>query len=196
MTLSRYARSGLLLLLLSVIGAGLYLYQNLGSILHHQVRQSLQEYGVEDYKLERPRLVDGLFKVDWLWLRGSYDNHTYEAALTSLAIHYNWRVLLSGKVQSVSLSNLDITVHQTTSTPILDPDPGPTEFDIESLLPQTFASQLPLQALDIREWKVDYRSPEILNVVATGNLLYRGHLEVAAETTLGGSDITVALRTG
>ena len=101
MTRSPYARPSLLLLFIGVIGLGLYLYRNLDSILQHQVRQFLQEYGVEDYQLEKPRLAEGLLAVDRLWLRGSYDNYAYEAELSSLEVRYNWRALLTLKVQTV-----------------------------------------------------------------------------------------------
>jgi hypothetical protein len=190
---SRYARLGLALLLTGFVGVALYLYQNLDAILRHQVQQSLQEYGVEDYTLEKPRLGNGRIKVDRLWLRGNYDLYAYEATLTSLEIRYEWHLFLQRKVQSISLSDLDITVHQATSA--FKPEPGPGNFAIGSLLPQTLLAQLPLQTLDIGRWKLDFRSPGIPDVLATGNLLYSGHLEVAAKSTLGGSDFAVALRT-
>ena len=193
MTLSRYARPALLLLFLGFVGLGLYLYKNLDSILQHQIRQSLQEYGVEDYRLENPRLTEGLIAADRLWLHGNYDNHAYEAELRSIEVHYDWRALLTFNVQSISMSALDIAVYQTSPAP--DLNQSPADFDLQSLLPQELVSQLPLQALDIREWTVDYRSSGIPNLFATGKLLYRGHLEVVAQTVLGGSDITLALQT-
>jgi hypothetical protein len=99
MTLSRQFRYGLLLLLAGLLGAGVYLYQNLDAILQYQIGQSLREFGVADFELENLRLNQGQFKVDRFSLHGIYEDYRYEAAVTSLEIRYDWRVLLTRKAQ-------------------------------------------------------------------------------------------------
>ena len=195
MTLSRYSRIGLLLLLVGFFGFGLYLYQNLDTILQHQIRQSLRKFGVEDYELKNPRLNQGRFKVDRFWLRGNYENFGYEATATSMEVRYDWRALLTRKVQSVSLSDLDVTVHQTASASGPDTVSDPTDLNIENLLPQKLTSQLPLQTLDIGKWKIDFQPLENRNYTATGKLLYQKHLDLSIKMAMANRNITVVVET-
>lgn len=195
MTLPRHFRYSLLLLLLGLLWAGVHLYRNLDAILQYQIGQSLREFGVVGFELENSRLNQGLFKVDRVSLHGNYGNYSYQAAVTSLEIRYDWRVLLTRKVQSVNLSELDITIYQVVAPTDFDVSSDSKDINIDDLLPQNVTSQIPAQELDIRKWKLHFRSLANRDYFATGKLLYQEQLELLIKTAMARRDITVVLET-
>jgi hypothetical protein len=99
-------------------------------------------------------------------------------------------VLISEKLQSVTLSRLELTVEQTKS----HSNPDPSVLNLNELLPQEVIEQLPAQTLQIRQWNVEYRSPDATLLSARGDLLVAERLDLYLETTLADSDIAVTLR--
>jgi hypothetical protein len=192
MTLFRFALYCLVLLLLCLLGAGIYISQNLPSLAAQQAKKYLQEYGVEDLDFEEFAVSDKHFSATRLWLRGKRDGLAFEATLSSLAIDYDWRMLFNGQLQSVVLSKLDIALEETTASTA---SPA-TTVNIESLLPQPLIAQLPLQSLEITKWNLEYRSPGLPLIAATGDLLIEEQLRLHLETSHLGSHITAELRTG
>jgi len=195
MSLSRPARVGLLLLLL-LVAAGAYLYRNLDAILGRQVRATLLAYGVADYRLEEPRLAAGSFSARALWLRGNYGGHTYELTLESPEVRYDWRTLLTRRAQSVRLSGLDLAIERTGPAAPQGPGDEPVVIATGSLLPQAILAGLPVQALDIGDLRIAYRAPGLPDLLVTGKILYRDHLEATLHTALAGGDLSLAVTSG
>jgi hypothetical protein len=107
---------GLVLLgVLVVVGGGIYLSQNLPQLLRLHAARVLQHYGVDDIAFEGLHISHTTASVDSLQLRGSYNNLRYQASVGSGALHYNWRGLLTGTVDSVALSSLDVSIVQTAA---------------------------------------------------------------------------------
>ncbi len=127
---------------------------------------------------------------DKLRLLGEYEGLTYDAKLSSLEVRYDWRMLISRQVQSVTLSGLDLAVEQKTSSP----DKDPIVLNVKSML-QDLIAQLPVQALRIMQWNLDYRPQGGPVRSAKGHLLVAGHLELQFEAAVAGGEFTVALRT-
>jgi hypothetical protein len=119
------------------------------------------------------------FGASRLWLRGERDGLAFEATLSSLEFDYNWRMLLNGQLQSVVLSNLDIAVEKITAST----EPPASTISVENLLPQPLIAQLPLQSLEIKKWKLEYRSPGLPLIAATGSLLIEEQLNLHLETS-------------
>jgi len=192
MILARVALYCLGLLLLCLLGAGIYISQNLESLLAQQAKQYLRDFGVQDFDVEQLQLSGNRFAASRLWLRGERDGLAFEATLSSLELDYNWRMLLNGRLQSVVLSNLDLTVEEVA----VSTKPPATVLSVESLLPQPLIAQLPLQSLDVVKWNLEYRSPGLPLIVATGSLLIEDKLNLHLETTHLGSHISATLWAG
>ena len=192
MTLPRFALYCLVLLLLCLLGASIYISQNMPSLAAQQAKKYLQEYGVQDLEFEEFAVSDKHFSAARLWLRGERDGLAFEATLSSLEIDYDWRMLFNGQLQSVLLSKLDITLEETTASTA----PPATTVNVESLLPQPLIAQLPLQSLEITKWNLEYRSLGLPLIAATGSLLIKEQLRVHLETSHLGSHITAELWTG
>ncbi len=192
MTLPRFALYCLGLLLLCLLGAAIYISQNLESLLGQQAKQYLQEFGVQDIDFEQLQLSGNRFGASRLWLRGERDGLAFEATLSSLVLDYNWRMLLNGQLQSVILSNLDIAVQEITAST----KTAATAISVASLLPQPLIAQLPLQSLEIKKWNLEYRSPGLPLIAATGSLLIEEQLNLHLETSHLDSHIIADLWTG
>jgi hypothetical protein len=196
MTLSRPARVGLLLLLL-IVAAGVYLYRNLDAILERQVRKALLAYGVADYRLDEPRLAAGAFSARALWLRGNYGGHAaYELTLESPEVRYDWHILLTRRAQSVRLSRLDLAVDRTGPAAPRGPGDEPAVIAMGSLLPQQILAGLPAQAVEIGDLQIAYRAPGLPDLLVTGKLRYREHLDATLHTALAGGDLSLVVTSG
>ncbi|RLA48185.1 MAG: hypothetical protein DRQ97_04790 [Gammaproteobacteria bacterium] len=193
MTFPRSALYCIGLLLLCLLGVGIYCYQNLPLLAAQQAKRYLLEYGVQDIDFEGFDVSVNHFSAARLWLRGARDGLAFEATLSSLEIDYDWRMLLTGRLQSVVLSNLDIVLEETA----VSTEPPATTVGVEGLLPQPLIAQLPLQSLKINKWRLDYRSPELPLIAATGNLLIeKKGLRLHVKTAYLDSQITAELWTG
>jgi hypothetical protein len=192
MTTPRLALYCLGLLLLCLVGAGIYVSQNLPALLGRQAKQYLQEFGVQDLDFEQIQLSGNRFAATRLWLRGERDGLAFEATLSSLELNYDWRALLHGQLQSVALSNLDLALEQLTAST----KPAATAVSVGSLLPQPIIAQLPVQSLEIKKWNLEYRSPGLPLIAATGGLMVEEQLRLHLETSHLDSHITVDLWTG
>lgn len=190
MTRSRFFFPGFGLLLLSTVGAGFYLYQNLPELLRVQATQYLQKYGVEDIEYDGLHITRSALTLDSLVMRGAYGNYTYEARLTSGEMRYNWRVLLGAKIDSLLLSSLELSVTQTAASA----SQHSGLIVVDSLMPQQLKAKLPIKSLVINRWKLDYRAPHLQTVAASGSLLLNEHLDAQAQTTLAGGEILIRLR--
>ncbi len=150
MNRSRFFLFGLGLVLLSAVGAGVYLYQNFPELLRQQVEHYLQQSGVDEFKFEGLRVAHTDASVDTLMLRGEYENFAYRLRLTWREARYNWRTLFTGEVDSLLLTSLGISVAQigtgaNQSTGVIN---------VEQMLPRHLIEQLPLQSRAIAHWQV------------------------------------------
>ena len=178
-------------MLLLVAAAGLYLYRNLNDIMQQQVRETFDEFGVIEYRLEGPSLYSNGFAADRLRLHGRYEQYDYELSLSAPEVRYDWRSLLTGQVLSVELADLAATVIDHGSETSTDSD-EPTIIEVPSLLPQELLNTLPTQALAIETLRLDYRAPDGTTLIATGALAFRERLDLSLAMTLANSEITVS----
>ena len=190
MTRSRLVRTCLALLLLSLLAVSFYLYQPFPAILKHKAMQTLRDYGVNDIEFNGLQLTRSRLRIDKLRLLGAYQGLSFDAKLSSLEVRYDWHMLSSRQVQSVTLSGLDLALEQKTSSSGKDP----IVLNVKSML-QDVLAQLPVQALRIRQWHLDYRPQGGSVRSAKGHLLVAGHLELQFEAAVAGGEFTVALRT-
>jgi hypothetical protein len=189
MTRNRSALVGLALVLLVLAGAGLYLYQNLPALLRQQARDYLRQYGVQHVEYTRLQISSTELRINDLSLRGRYGNIMYDAQIPSAQLHYSWRVVLGEKIQSVTLSHLDLAIEQG----IDGGEPEPDSLNIEELLPQHLIALMPVQFLEIQHWNLDYRSPNLPDLSASGNLRIDEQLDLQLTTDLFDRNVAVAL---
>ena len=192
MTVARFALYCAAFFLLCLLGAGFYGYRHLPALAEQQAEIYLREYGVQDIDFEALQFSDHQFSTDKLWLRGELNGLAFEATLTSLEVNYHWRMLLDGKLQSVTLGKLNLVVEETS--PSADTASGPVSVD--SLLPQPLIAELPLQSLAIQQWHLNYQSRELPPISAMGHLLVTDKLSLHLETAHLDSHITADIWTG
>ena len=192
MTFARFVLYCFGLVLLCLLGAGIYYYQNLPSLLAQQATVYLRDYGVQDMELGQLHLSGSQVTADSLWLRGEYDGMAFEAKLSSLVVNYNWRWLLNGQLQSVSLENLNLGVEQIAASS----QPAADSISVQSLLPQPLIAQLPVKALTIKQWQLNYRAPAIPPIDASGNLLLAQRLSMQLQGAFLNTHISAEISTG
>jgi len=190
MTFSRIALLCTGLLLLSLLGLGFYGYQNLPELAARQAKVYLQEYGVQDIRFEAFEISDHDLGTQQLWLRGERDGLAFEANISSLQLAYDWRMLLNGQLQSVTLENLDLTIEEI----VPGTEPAPARVSVASFHPQPLIAQLPLQSLHIKQWTLNYRAPGAQPISIVGDLELTERLSLHLETMYLGTRIAVGIQ--
>ncbi|MCB1690680.1 MAG: hypothetical protein KDI33_19440, partial [Halioglobus sp.] len=181
---------GLGLLLLSVVGAGFYLYQHLPELLRLRAQHFAQQYGVNEIDFEGLHVSRDRAGIDTLVLRGTYENFGYEARLTAGEVIYDWRVLIGGKVDNLTVSSLDIAIVQTRESE----KQGQGAFALDAVLPHRLIAQLPLATASITRWKLTYQPLERQGISASGSLQIDQQLDAQMVTTLAGHPLQADLR--
>ena len=187
---SRYFLICLGLALLGAVGAGIYLYYNLPELLRSQAQRYLQQYGVEDIAFERLRITHNEAGVASLMLAGTYENLAYTVELESAELQYDWRVLLGGKIDDLSVASLAIAIEQTGESS--GEEQGAVALD--TLLPHRLIAQLPLESLSVPLWRIDYQSTTIQTLTASGSVFLNEHLDAQLSTALAGRDLKAELQ--
>lgn len=185
---SRFTLAALCLALIGL--AGFYLYQNLPGILKAQLNYRLQHYGVQDINYQRVQFSGNALLVDELRLHGAYGGVAYEAIADAVDLRYDWRALFAGRIQSLNVSGLQLSVTQTA----VSDQSSPVSFNIEALLPHHLIEQLPLQTLRVEDFQVSYRSANLSPLTVRGTLLLDGQLDLQLASAIAGGKIGAALR--
>jgi len=181
---SRFTLYGLGLLLLCLLGIGIYCYQNLSLIVTQQAKVYLQQYGVQDIRLQQLDVSSQQLYTNKLWLRGTRDGLIFEATLEDLELNYHWRALLNGELESVTLANLTLAIDNTTrDNTTLGNKSTTSPINTSALLPQTLLAALPLNSLIIEQWQVNYRSPDRSPILLKGNLQLAEQLHLQMEAS-------------
>lgn len=192
MTFKRFALYFSGLILICLLGAGLYLHQNLSSLVERKAGLYLAEYGVQDLEIDRLRLASRKLAVAALGIRGERDGLAFEAILGPLEISYSWRMLFNDDLPSLILDQVDVSIERiapgtaSTSDPLL----------IENLLPHSFIAQLPMDSIEVKQWRLNYRSPEMPALSAVGKLLLTDQLNLQLTARHLGGQITGRIWTG
>jgi hypothetical protein len=190
MTRSRIALYSVGLFLLGIAGAGIYLYPELPELLRLQVERSLRHYGVEQIEYEGLHLSHTDARVDTLRLRGTYGNLAYQASFTDGTLRYDWRGLLAGKVNSLSLTSVEMSVVQAAASN----SPTPGIIAVEDFLPRHLSAQLPVQSLRVEHWQASYRTPGNRAMQAHGSLVIDQHIDLHLKAQLANCAATTSLR--
>jgi hypothetical protein len=192
MTRTRFALSFIGILLAGLLALGIYGYRNLPTLLEGRAQSWLQDYGVQAIRLQPFHFDHRHFSTDKLWLRLEHEGLVVEATVSSIDIGYNWRALLLGELQAVSLAQLDLTIKAAASSDTAEA----TSIDTQSLLPQQFIDLLPLQSLDIKQLNLRYQSPDMPVLSATGSLQLNDRLHLNLESSVLGSEVSASIQAG
>jgi hypothetical protein len=190
MSRTRFTLAALSLVLLGLVGAGLYLYQNLPGLLKGQLHHRLHQYGVQDINYTPVKFSTNALRVHGLRLRGTYGSLAFEVFADTVALRYDWRTLFARKIQSLAVSGLRLSLVQTT----VSDQPLSVNSNLDELLPNHLIEQLPLQTLRVEDWQLSYRSAGMPPISASGTLLIDGHLDLQVGSTLAGRALTAVLR--
>jgi dicarboxylate transporter DctA-like protein len=174
MTASRTLVIILLILLLGLAGVGYYYYRQLPQMIEAQIKHELKDYGVETFRYDGLRISRDTLIGEDLLLRGSYSGMDYTAQLTALQIHYDWRALLTGNIQSLMLGKLELKINEAPGTNRAESDPAipPADIALRSLL-----DKLPVAEVTVTQWHLDYTAPD-------NTLRASGTLSVAEQLAL------------
>jgi hypothetical protein len=179
-------------LLLCLLGVGIYAYLNLPSLVERQAQRYLHGYGVQEFDLEGLQFAHDHLRTDSLHIHGEFDGLTYEATLSRVELSYRWRMLFDGGLASLTLDQLDISADGAARKP----GTAPGSVNIEQILPQSFLAMLPLQAIEVKQWNVEYRSPETQPLSANGHLQLTNRQDLALSVAQGDSHITARFQAG
>ena len=193
MTIVRFILYCSVALLLCLLGIGFYAYQNLQRLVEQQAEVYLQEYGVHDVDMGPVRILGNSVTTRKLSIRGEQDGIQFEASMTALDLHYHWRKLLRGELQSVSLEQLDLLVEEIA--PAANNANASAPINIEDLLPQPFIAALPLESLKIKQWTLKYKALDKTPMSARGSLLLEDQLHLQLATRYMGSQVTAKIWT-
>lgn len=193
MTRSRFVVFGLGLLCLGAAGAAVYLYCNLPALFRSQALGYLQQYGIDAFEYQGLHLTQHTLSVDELSVRGVYGDFSYQVQLTSATAHYHWRALLGKKLDSLTLSSVDIAIAHNGAG---SASRTAGVINIETLLPNQWIAQRPVGSVVIRNWSLHYRLPDSRLLNATGTLNVEDQLHAKIVTEQGGKDIEAVLESG
>ncbi|MEZ5571640.1 MAG: YdbH domain-containing protein [Halioglobus sp.] len=186
---SRTLFLGLTLLLICALGIGTHFYRQIPALVQQELAQYLLQFGVANIEFEPPHISGSAIRVDALKLQGAYENLRYQAQLDSLELHYNWRTLLSGKVNSLTLAGLRMTVEETLPAGATER----TSLRLSEAFPTELIEQLPMQTLQASNWNLDYHSPIFPALSVTGSLRIDDRLDLELHSLVGGNTVSVAL---
>lgn len=189
MTLSRIAHRCLVLFLLLLLGVGVYCYHNFPLLLAGQAKHALRDYGLQSLNYEQLTVSHEQLRTNTLVFAGQYQGMAYEGTLTSLEVRYDWRRLFIGKVQSITLGEVELVV--TEHEPRANADPSNTRSSSVSLadfLPQAYLAALPMESLTIKQWGLHYGQRDLPPIMANGSLLLNDQLHLTMTSIFQGLD--------
>ena len=91
MSLSRIVLYSAAVLLVLLLGAGIFAYHNLPALLEQQVKSQLRDYGVQQLRYQRSEVSLENLSVDQLRLNGVYRGMPYQAVISGLNVDYSWQ---------------------------------------------------------------------------------------------------------
>ncbi|MEH6593060.1 MAG: YdbH domain-containing protein [Halioglobus sp.] len=192
MTRLRIALYSIGLLLLLSLGAGFYYYQNFPLIVEQQAKQYLQDYGVQSLRYEQLKISHQQLRTDTLHFSGEYNDLSYTVDISSLAISYNWRMLLIGAAKSVKLGRIELSLTEK-GNPAGDSDSVP--IDLIEYLPRSVLDALPVESLGIELWQLNYHPANAASVSATGSLQLSDQLQLQLQSFQQSTHLTANIVT-
>jgi hypothetical protein len=192
MTAPRIIAIILFTLLLGLAGAGYYYYRNLPEIIEARVKHDLQEFGVETFRYDGLRISRQALSSKDLLLRGSYAGIDYTAKLTALQVRYDWRALMLGKIESLSLDTLELEI---SGLPEADGEESDISIESADIALRSFLDKLPVAAVTVKQWHLNYKDPNDNNILAGGTLSVARQLALTLNTQYQDIEITAQLNT-
>ncbi|MCB1705402.1 MAG: YdbH domain-containing protein [Halioglobus sp.] len=193
MTRTRYLLSAFGLFALCAAATAVYLSQNLPELLEAQVRNYLQQYGVEAFEYRGLHVSQHSLSVDRAHLRGSYGNYSYELMLTAGEVRFHWAALLRAKLDQINLSAVDLRVTDNGNTAASG---SAGTIDFNSLAPAQWLAERPVDRVAIPRLSLHYRTADAQVLEATGALYLAERLRARMITTQSGQEIELALTSG
>jgi len=178
------------LLLLMALGAGIYLYQNLPSLIQQQALIFLGDYGLDDLNYARPQLSRNRIRIDSLQLRGEYEGLSYDLDLSAVEIHYDLNTLRAGKLKSAQIGSVAVSLVQR---PLPPQKQAAETLTISELLPDFQA--LPIETLAIKRWKLDFQPADLPLVTVQGQVRLDKNLQLHLVSSYSGADIIADIST-
>jgi len=184
MTRPRIALYSLGLILFVLSSVGYYYYQKFPLIAEALAKQHLHAYGVEILRYKRLEVSHEQLRTDSVLLAGEYKGLNYQVNITSMAVSYDWRRLLSGELHSIKLGSIELSLTETapsanasTSAPI----------NLADYLPRAMLNTLPVESVDIEHWQIDYSPDTGPKVTASGRLQLSDQVQLQVQADHQGS---------
>ncbi|MEH6590456.1 MAG: YdbH domain-containing protein [Halioglobus sp.] len=192
MTASRILAIILFIFLLGLAGGGYYYYRQLPEIIETQIRNELQEYGVQTFRYDGLKISRQTLVGKELFLSGNYAGMDYTAHLGTLHIHYNWRALLIGNIESVALNKLELTITEVPGTVSSESDSAIRSGDLAL---RSLLDNLPVTEATVEQWHLDYTAIDNNRLLASGKLSVTQQLALTMDAQYLGLDISAVLNT-
>ncbi|MEH6571412.1 MAG: YdbH domain-containing protein [Halioglobus sp.] len=169
------------LLLILLAGGGLYVYQNLPTLLENTAKQYLPELGLQTVHYSGLTISHKQLSLNALALQGQYEDTAYAGSASDLVIRYNWRELLHREIESVTVQSLQLEATEIAQrVSVADASP----LDLSKLFPPLNLSELPLNTLRVNHWDFGYQKIDLPLIEASGSLLVDQLLQIHIESSL------------
>jgi hypothetical protein len=187
MTLLRISLYTLALLFTLVLGAGIYAFIQLPTLVDEHARKYLNDYGVTKLSYNGLALTSNQLQLEELSVTGNLDEIHYRAMLSLLEVNFTWEDLAEGKVISIKAASVDLTITDR-STVVVESTPLKS-LKISSFLPKQYLSQLPVELIDIQHWVLGYTDARAIPINVSGSFRYEHQLALNFETQLAGTSL-------
>ena len=181
MTRIRSAALLFCLFLILLAGGGLYVYQNLPTLLEKTVKQYLPELGLQAVHYSGLAISHKQLSLDSVALQGQYEGTAYTSSASKVVIKFNWRELLHREIQSVTVQSLQLEATEITQRVSVA---AASPVSLSKLFPPLNLKDLPLNTLRVDYWSLGYRTFDQTFIAASGSLLVDHLLKIQIESSL------------
>jgi len=182
------------------MSVGYYYYQKFPLIAEAQAKRHLHAYGVQTLRYKRLKISHKQFSTDSISLSGEYEGFYYQVNISPLTIAYDWRMLLSGEVQSVKLGRVELSFTERRASASLSPAASTSALiNLAEYLPRAMLDALPVELVDVEHWQINYQADTGPKVSATGSLRLSKQrskqLQLQLQSNYLGSSLTASIIT-
>jgi len=192
------------LIFLILVSVGFYVYWNFPLIVESQAKQYMQGYGVENLHYEGLKVSQKQLRTDTLYFSGEHNNFSYKVEISSLSVSFNWRMLLTGEIQTIKLDSVELFL--TEKAPAAQGSPSTqvstpiqrstlTSINLHDFRPRTVLESLPVESMAIKHWQISYKQASQPAINVTGSLQLSDQLQLQLQSSHQDSRLTASIVT-
>ncbi|MCX2982953.1 hypothetical protein EYC98_18990 [Halieaceae bacterium IMCC14734] len=179
----------ILLLLLSLLGAGVYAWFQLPALLTTHLSTLLSPHGVQSFSVAEITRNGSRLELYDLRVAANRNGQKISLELETTSLDFSWRSLLQARLDSAFIDRAQISLAPATAGDGTEE----TALRISELLPSSLLQQLPVNKIEVGSWQLNYPLSEDQTLVLTGQLFSAEELRFKLETSLHGATTSLAV---